>query len=627
MKNGIKKKNLAIVFGITKDYAFALANVLVGIKKHQKNVFWDDIVIYHDGLSEIDKNALNSILRCDFREFNVSELDAYNINEDTIRNYSLMALARFKCFDLLDDYKKIIWHDADILIQADFSGLLGYGEKSGFAATMSDCNFLVESNFYEPIDGYRMYDVLYNSGIMVLSDKLKGYENLSAWCFQKTQELADKIRYIDQGTVNLLIQEFNIDVERIDILMYCCHPERPQCKTASIVHAYGTTKFWNSDKLASQFPEWQENNILWQNKKREFLSDAKDKVSVIMSVYERVDFLRESIESILNQTYQNFEIIVVVEYTEKQNDINKLIKSYKNQKIQIINNTKRLGFAASLNVAIENCGGKFIARMDDDDISLAERFEKQVQFMNDNPDIGICGTHIKCFGNSNDVWSYTPVDPEECKIQLLFCTSLYHPTVMMRSDVIKKNKLYYDPEYFTEDYELWSRAIRFTKLANIPEILLRYRTSGQNITSNNSEKVHASHLNVMKSQFTKYLHLDLSYDELQIVNKRIDIVKMVYNEVAATNLRHRVYSKILKSNEEYVAYDRHTLRKYLNREELRDARTFESKAKQVIKKASKFLLKPLVHRLNDMQNHIYYIDGHLAALDEKINKLLPADDK
>jgi glycosyltransferase involved in cell wall biosynthesis len=522
-----------------------------------------------------------------------------------------LVLSRFFCFDLLKKYKKVIWHDVDILIQKDFSGLLKYGEKSGFALTLTDSNFYIESNFYRTIPGYSMYTLLYNAGIMVLSDKLKGYEKFTDWCFNKVNELASDLRYMDQGVINLLIQEFSIDIEDIDILKYCCHPDRPECKDADIVHAYGTNKFWNSKKLAERFPEWVANDEEWQLLEGSGLSDDEDRVSVVMSVYDRPDYLIESIDSILSQTHNNLEIIIVVEYSKRQHEINNLIKSIKSDKITIINNKEKLGFAASLNVGIESSTGKYIARMDDDDIAEPIRIERQVKFLNKYLDIGICGSFIQCFGNYRDKWVEVPTNPEACKVQLLFCTALYHPTVMMRRDVIIENNLFYDPNYFTEDYELWSRAIMCTKITNIPEYLLRYRTSNKNITINNSEKVHNSHLQVMKKQFKEYLDLDLSIDELQIINKRIDVTQYTFNRKQALAFRKSVYNKIIRANNKIGFYDKKILRLYLERSNTKHTLVkFSKKAvKRVLRPVRNKLDSFVLYRLRDIDNRISVIES------------------
>ena len=421
MKN---KKELAIVFGITSDYDFALANVLIGIKKHfnYKNEY--DIIVYHDGLNEEIKETLNKIMPCTFFKFK-SRVNEKLLSEENLKLYSNMCLARFECFDLLKKYRKVIWHDVDILIQDNFSELLKLGEKSGLAMTYTDIDFLTEANFNEIIPNYNMFLPLLNSGIMVFGDKLSRYEEMTNWCYKKLSELNKKVRYLDQGILNLLVQEYNINVEPIDINKFCCHPARKNYKKASIIHAYGFDKFWNANYLYEKFPEWQSNLLEWAKLKKEYYfenrKDEKPLVSVIMSIFKRVSFLDEAIESILNQTFANFELLIVVEYSEEQENINNYIfKKFKDKRIRIINNKERLGFAESLNVGIKSAKGKYIARMDDDDISLPLRFEKQVNFLEKNKDItfsfrqGITSDLIKGLKDSKyDVVFCSYVENEE----------------------------------------------------------------------------------------------------------------------------------------------------------------------------------------------------------------------
>ena len=198
--------------------------------------------------------------------------------------------------------------------------------------------------------------------------------------------------------------------------------------------------------------------MLKDYREKNLKKNAVPDISVIMSVYERYTYLKEAIESILNQTYQNFELIIVVEKSEKQEEINEFINKIKDQRIVIINNDEKLGFAQSLNVGIKKARGKYIARMDDDDISLPSRLEKQYNFLESNPDISILGTAVKQFMNRNDIF-YPESDSEKIRTYTLINNQMFHPTIMLRKEIINKYNLYYDSNYKTEDAELWSRAV------------------------------------------------------------------------------------------------------------------------------------------------------------------------
>ncbi|MBE3142415.1 MAG: glycosyltransferase [Planctomycetes bacterium] len=196
-------------------------------------------------------------------------------------------------------------------------------------------------------------------------------------------------------------------------------------------------------------------------------------VSVLLPVYNSASYLRESIESILNQSFKEFELLIICEpCTDGSIEI---IKSYKDSRIIHIQNEKRLGLANSLNKGIELARGEYIARMDADDVSLPERFAAQVMFMEKCPEIGICGTWMVSIGkHSGKSWK-PPIDDATMRCQLLFNSPLGHPAVMMRRSLFTDLNLQYPAYAHAEDYALWVQASRYTTFANIPEILLSYR--------------------------------------------------------------------------------------------------------------------------------------------------------
>ena len=586
MKN---KKELAIVFGITKDYDFALANVLIGIKKHFNYKKKYDIIIYHDGLDKETKETINTIMPCIFKEFK-SRVSDDLLSEENLKLYSNMCLARFECFDLLKEYKKVIWHDVDILIQDDFSELLKLGQKSGLAMTYTDIGFLTEANFNETIPNYNMFLPLLNSGIIVFGDNLDKYEEMTEWCYKKLSELNKKVRYLDQGILNLLVQEYNINVEAIDINKFCCHPARKNYKKASIIHAYGYDKFWNANYLYEKFPEWHSNLIEWSKlKKKYFFENHKNEqpvVSVVMSIFKRVSFLDEAIESILNQTFTNFELIIVVEYSDEQKNINEYIKEkFNDKRIKIINNESRLGFAESLNIGIKAAKGKFIARMDDDDISLPLRFEKQIRYLETHTDIDVVGTAVKVFMNEN-YEVYPQTNPETIKAFSLINNQMYHPTVMIRKSAIEKFNLYYDSNYKTEDAELWSRAVKVINLANLKEILLKYRSSNENETVVSRKAVFDSDIRIIQKQLKENLDIDLPFEEVVYLNGRINSYSYLYNRKEIMDRRKKIIKMVLKQNKKKRFYNQQCLYEL-----------FEIKNRNIIKKCIKKIIKPIYCRL------------------------------
>lgn len=206
-------------------------------------------------------------------------------------------------------------------------------------------------------------------------------------------------------------------------------------------------------------------------------------ISVLMSVYnEPLDWIQLAIDSILTQTFTDFEFIIINDKPDRL-ELKELLEcnAAKDSRIRIHINPENIGLTKSLNVGLKLCTGKYIARMDADDVSLPERFAKQVAMMDSNPEIGVCGTYIKTFGEKEHIITY-PERHEQCFI--FFDSPFAHPVVMMRREVLDTNDISYDSQFkYAQDFDLWERLYSITQFANIPEILLYYRISGNQVTS------------------------------------------------------------------------------------------------------------------------------------------------
>lgn len=198
-------------------------------------------------------------------------------------------------------------------------------------------------------------------------------------------------------------------------------------------------------------------------------------ISVIMAVYNSEKYLGAAIESILNQDFIDFEFIIINDGSSDESE--EIIDRYarRDRRIQIYSQTNQ-GLPKSLNRGIDLATGKYIARMDADDLSLPERLSKQFAFMERYPDISICGTWIELIGDEDKYIDRYPTTHNTICCWLLFAIGLAHPSVMMRREILLENKLYYDPSYvYCEDYEFWVRLSANLRLANLPEVLLSYR--------------------------------------------------------------------------------------------------------------------------------------------------------
>lgn len=194
-------------------------------------------------------------------------------------------------------------------------------------------------------------------------------------------------------------------------------------------------------------------------------------ISVVMPVYNGEKYLREAIDSILNQTCTDFEFIILNDASTDETE--EIILSYDDPRIIYVKNETNLQTANTLNKGITLAKGKYIARMDADDISLPERFEKQVRFMEDNPDIDVCGSWIKRFGMQNMICR-VPETHDEIMTGLLFGCTFVHPAIMGKRSFFLEHR--YSEDYNrAEDYDLWVRTVKGSEFANLPDVLLLYR--------------------------------------------------------------------------------------------------------------------------------------------------------
>ncbi len=198
------------------------------------------------------------------------------------------------------------------------------------------------------------------------------------------------------------------------------------------------------------------------------------KVTVLMPVYNAEHHLREAMDSILSQTYLDFEFLVIDDGSTDASAA--ILQSYIDLRLRFVQNPHNLGLTATLNLGLEIAQGEYVARMDADDVSLPERLAKQVAFLDTHPNVGIVGAWAEAFGDARFRIPHPP-DAETIRAKLLFDSALVHPAVLMRRAFLDAHDLRYQPLGHFEDYELWQRAARLFPLANIPEVLFRYRVS------------------------------------------------------------------------------------------------------------------------------------------------------
>lgn len=274
-------------------------------------------------------------------------------------------------------------------------------------------------------------------------------------------------------------------------------------------------------------------------------------LTVIMPVYNASEYLSESIESILNQSFKDFTLLILNDNsTDNSLDI---INEYaiKDKRVIVTNFDKNNGPAFLRNYGIQNADTKYIALMDADDVSMVNRFEKQINVLNQNDEIGVCGSWFTIFGNIESRIVKHFENHDEIKVNFLNECYIGNPTIMLRKKVVEG--FYFDKMFHPmDDYELWSKLIYKTKFHNIPEVLLNYRWHDKNISHTASANLSAIHKTIRYNQLSNlkitnindnldYLYA-LSYESNQSLKT---IIKIFYaaNTLFKNNNELKVYSK------------------------------------------------------------------------------------
>lgn len=229
------------------------------------------------------------------------------------------------------------------------------------------------------------------------------------------------------------------------------------------------------------------------------------KVSVLMPVYNGAAYLKETIDSILNQTFTDFEFIIVDDCsTDNSVDI---IKSYKDDRIVFVQNKCNIGISATRNYLMDLAVGEYYALTDNDDISLPTRFEKQVKYLDEHPSVGA----VSCWQEYFPEYKLTNPKENYGFLDLLkWHPHIPHPCCMLRGDVFREHKIQYDDSFrFAEDYDLWFKLIRHSDIAIIQEVLFKYRWHGDNasikftdLQMKNCEKIKKKNLNFLTTDIS-----------------------------------------------------------------------------------------------------------------------------
>ena len=293
----------------------------------------------------------------------------------------------------------------------------------------------------------------------------------------------------------------------------------------------------------------------------------KPDISVIMSVYNGETYLEEAIESVRNQTFKNWELIVINDCSTDSTAKILADFSFKDERIKVHTNEVNLRLPTSLNKAIALSSGKYIARMDADDICLPDRFEKQYKFMEENSDVALSSCRFMTVKNGVYMSGGAGgrCDFEALCAMLLVANPILHPGVIAKSEVMKKFN--YDTTLTcTEDLELWTRMVmEKQKIEILPECLLIYRLHDKQITSTTLERQHTEVLKIQEKYYGALIQkMDEKMQEFYIggiyfkenaqIDKFLEYAKWLRNASVKKLDRNTINYALLEILAEYKRY-------------------------------------------------------------------------
>ncbi|MBQ7763940.1 glycosyltransferase family 2 protein [bacterium] len=272
------------------------------------------------------------------------------------------------------------------------------------------------------------------------------------------------------------------------------------------------------------------------------------KISIIMPVHnEPENILRTAINSMIRQTYEDFEFIIINDAS--QNNAEEVILSYKDKRIKYFKNEENLKVIKTLNKGLDLATGEYIARMDADDISFRTRLQKQVEILDNNFDIGLVSS--QCYLHPTKRLVIPPINHNDIEKVLKYSVNcIIHPVVLFRRSVIESNKLKYSETHLhIEDYKLWIDMSNVTKLYSIPEPLLLHRDWNESVSRQNIWEQYYNAKNLvfesilkdvnadsehLRQVFNEYLHGNKisQKDSIEIDKVLCEAIKKAYKDMS-----------------------------------------------------------------------------------------------
>ena len=287
----------------------------------------------------------------------------------------------------------------------------------------------------------------------------------------------------------------------------------------------------------------------------------KQLISVIMPAYNAGEFIEKAVESILTQSYPYFELLIFEDCST--DNTFEILQGIQDDRIRLFPSESNRGYLVHLNEGIEKSRGKYIARMDADDISAPNRFAEQVEFLEKNPVYGLCGCWFREFNGKKEFVKKPPVHHVDLELILLKKNPFCHSSVMLRKEVLVKQNLRYDLEYYTsEDYLLWSRLARVSCMHVIPKILHAYRYHQDNISNRKRDQQRDLSKNIQLINLDRLGQDELNEEQRDIYLKLLWGKRLIVKEFSIAD---EMLNTLWELNRQKKVFERKGFERYISR--------------------------------------------------------------
>jgi glycosyltransferase involved in cell wall biosynthesis len=269
---------------------------------------------------------------------------------------------------------------------------------------------------------------------------------------------------------------------------------------------------------------------------------SRPQISIVMSVYNSRRFIDQAVESVLEQSFEDFEFIIIDDGSS--DDSMDIVRSYGDERIRIIENEGNLGLTASLNRGIESARGDYIARIDADDVWVNYKLDVQIDYMKINPGVGVCGTLANIIDEKGEIIRKTnfPARHKAIIWSMIFVNPISHSSVMAKTELTKKNR-YNENIKKSQDYELWSRLSPQTRINNIPERLVSLRRHSETISNTQSGEQLSFALKIANDHICRIFGHDFRRDGFEIfISGKANTITELYS---AKDFINRAYKEFL----------------------------------------------------------------------------------